>query len=92
MSEEKIYAGNGKVVETKFGKMLKLSFSKEDLEKLTANLNERGWVNCDVKKKKEIVEGKPSHYLQIDTWKPTEQGAPQPASASNDNQEDDLPF
>ena len=30
MSEEKIYCGNGKAIETKYGEMLKLSFSKAD--------------------------------------------------------------
>jgi hypothetical protein len=26
------------------------------------------WVNCNLKKKQTIVEGKPTHYLEIDTY------------------------
>jgi hypothetical protein len=70
---EKIYCGNAKEIETKFGKMLKISFSKEDLQKLNNSLNEQGWVNCNVKEKQTKVQGKPTHYLEIDTYqKPTD--------------------
>ena len=94
---EKIYAGNGKEVETKFGKLLKLSFSKSDLEKLTSQLN-NGWVNCVVKEKQTKVEGKPTHYLEVDLWKPKEGSAgttANPVLAPNNNFENDnssLPF
>ena len=29
------------------------------------------FVNLEVKEKKEPAEGKPTHYLEIDTWKPS---------------------
>jgi len=91
---EKIYCGNAKEIETKFGKMLKISFSKEDLQKLNNSLNEQGWVNCNVKKKQTIVEGKPTHYLEIDTYvKPTDSRS-QVSETENLTKADDggLPF
>ena len=69
MNEEKIFCGNGKIITTKFGDLTKLSFSESDLDKLRANLD-NGWVNAVLKEKKEQVEGKPTHYLEVDTWKP----------------------
>ena len=65
---EKIFCGSGKVVTTKFGDMTKLSFSEKDLEVLKNNLI-NGWVNLVVKEKQNKVEGKPTHYLEVDTWK-----------------------
>jgi hypothetical protein len=70
---EAIYAGTAKVVPTKFGEMTKVSFNRTDLEKLTKYLNENDseWVNLVIKEKKEKQPGKPTHYLQVDDWKPT---------------------
>jgi hypothetical protein len=67
--EEKVFCGNGKVITTKFGDMTKISFSEKDLQTLKNNLS-NGWVNCVLKEKKNKVEGKPTHYLEIDNWKP----------------------
>lgn len=39
--ESKIYVGSGKQIDAKYGKILKLSFSKTDIETLLANLNEK---------------------------------------------------
>ena len=69
MTEEKIFVGSAKIVTTKYGDLTKISFSKKDINCLLANLN-NGWVNCVLKEKKNKVEGKPSHYLEIDNWKP----------------------
>lgn len=75
-----IYAGTAKVVATKFGEMTKVSFNRTDLEKLTnyLNANDTEWVNLVIKEKKEKVEGKPTHYLQVDEWKPTGQAPAKP--------------
>jgi hypothetical protein len=84
---EKIYCGNAKTIETKFGKMLKISFSKSDLQALNKAMEGKEWVNCNLKKKQTIVEGKPTHYLEIDTYvKGTE------TKAQPESKEDDLPF
>jgi hypothetical protein len=68
----KIYSGSAKVVQTKFGEMWKVSFSKSDLTKLVQyqNDNDTEWVNLVIKEKQQKVEGKPTHYLEVDEWKP----------------------
>ena len=61
----------GKVITKEFngpnGKWKKTSISlgPDDFKKLGANRNERGWVNLELKPKKEG-----GHYMQVDTWKP----------------------
>lgn len=88
---EKIYAGSGKIVQTKFGEMTKISFSKSDLDKLQAEAGKNnGWVNLVLKEKKDKIEGKPTHYLEVDNWKPSgevQQSAPTPSI-----NESSLPF
>jgi hypothetical protein len=70
----KIYGGNAKIIQTKFGEMTKISQSRSDLEKLLAylNSNDTEWVNLVLKEKQEKVEGKPTHYLEVDDWKPVQ--------------------
>lgn len=69
---EKIYGGNAKIVQTKFGAMTKISQSRSDLEKLLKYLNDNDleWVTQIIKEKQTKVEGKPTHYLEVDEWKP----------------------
>jgi hypothetical protein len=63
----KIYGGNAKLVKTKFGEIWNVSQSRKDLEGLLQYLNDNDaeWVNLDIKEKPQIVEGKPTHYLQV---------------------------
>ena len=86
---EKIYCGNAKVIETKFGKMLKISFSKKDLQELNKAMDGKEWVNCNLKEKQNKQEGKPTHYLELDTYvKPTDSRS----QVSESEKTDDLPF
>ena len=68
-TKEKIFCGNGKVITTQYGDMTKISFSEKDLRTMLDNL-ENGWINTVLKEKKNKVEGKPTHYLEVDFWKP----------------------
>jgi hypothetical protein len=63
----KIYGGNAKIITTKYGDMWKVSQNRTDLEKLLQYMNDNDteWVNLDIKEKKEIVEGKATHYLEV---------------------------
>ena len=70
---DKIFCGSGRIINTKFGELTKMSFSKTDLETLQSNLNEKGWVTVAVKEKRNKVGGKPTHYVEVDTWQPSEQ-------------------
>lgn len=85
---KKTYVGSGRIIDTQYGGLTKISFTAEDIETLTANLV-NGWVNLVLKEKKEPQDGKPTHYLEIDTWQPKKQDAAteQPAEPT-----DDLPF
>lgn len=67
---DKIYCGSGKEIDGKYGKMLKLSFSKTDIETLLANLNEKGWVNLIASERKEVGKFGETHSITVDTWKP----------------------
>lgn len=92
MSEEKIFCGSGKIVQTRYGELTKISFSESDIEKLKNNLS-NGWINLVFKEKKNKVEGKPTHYLQVDTWKPSENSSSsEKPNSSPEITNNDLPF
>jgi hypothetical protein len=88
----KIYGGNAKIIQTKFGTMTKISQSRTDLEKLLAylNANDTEWVNLVMKEKQEKVEGKATHYLEVDDWKPVQVANKQTEKRIVEN--DPLPF
>jgi len=70
MSEQKLYVGGAKEVSGNFGAFHKISFNKDDLELMMNNLNEKGWVNLNMNKRKEPSTYGQTHSLVIDTWKP----------------------
>ena len=84
---EKVYVGMGKVVEKPWGKEMKLSLTEEDVDKLVNNLS-NGWVNLDLKKRREPSKTGFTHYLEVDTWKPEKEAE---ATVAEDDG-DDLPF
>ena len=63
----KIYGGNAKMIETKYGQMWKVSQNRTDLENLLKYMNENDteWVNLDIKEKPQKVEVKATHYLEL---------------------------
>jgi hypothetical protein len=63
----KIYGGNAKKIQTKYGDLWTISQSRKDLETLLKYLNDNDceWVNSSVKEKQEKVEGKATHYLEV---------------------------
>jgi hypothetical protein len=86
---DKIFCGNGKVINTQYGEMTKISFSKKDLETMLNNLT-NGWVNTVLKEKKNKVEGKPTHYLEVDNWVPT--NSEKKEMRTEEEIDDTLPF
>ncbi len=96
MSEEKIYCGSAKIITTQYGELTKVSFHKEDINKIIKYMkdNNLDWANLVVKEKREKKEGKPTHYLEIDTWKPEQKQESKPSqeTESTDLPDDDLPF
>lgn len=95
---EKIYCGNAKIVKTQFGEMTKLSLHKDDINKIVKFMKDGNldWCNIVVKEKQNKVEGKPTHYLEIDDWKPTQETTQQPPIKQPEEtlqpEPDDLPF
>jgi hypothetical protein len=89
--DEKIYCGSGRIIESKFGQIPKVSFSKDDINKMVQYMkdNNLDWINLEMKEKKEKQSGKPTHYLQVDTWKPNTQQQPE---AIAQPESENLPF
>jgi outer membrane protein assembly factor BamA len=67
---DKIYCGNAKAIKTQYGEIMKVSLSRSDIEKLTANLNEKGYVNLNITERREADKYGKTHSVVIDTWKP----------------------
>ena len=94
---DKIYVGGGKAIQTQYGTLLKLSFNKDDLDKLKANLNEKGWVNVNCNERKEVSQYGQTHSLVIDDWKKPEAKPNTPSQARNDapsfdDMDESIPF
>lgn len=91
MANEKVYANGltGKIQETKFGTITKLSFKKDEFIKF---LNENGgdWVNVDLLPKKDGS----GLYGVLNDYKPkgSSTAVGNNRSYSPNNQDDDLPF
>ena len=86
---EKIYAGLGKNIKTQYGDLLKISFTKDDVQKLQDNLN-NGWVNLVVKERREPSEKGTTHYLEIDQWSPNKDSAN--STPTKQEEEEEMPF
>jgi hypothetical protein len=91
---EKVFCGSAKIITTKFGDLTKVSFSQKDIDTLQANMV-NGWINLVIKEKKTKVDGKPTHYLEVDTFVPTKQDTAKAVETQNSvisNDFDPLPF
>lgn len=53
MSQDKIFVGSTRVKNAKYGDIINVGFNQKDLDLLKNNLNERGWVNINLKSKKD---------------------------------------
>jgi len=103
-NQDKIFCGSAKIVNTKYGELTKVSFHKDDINRIVSFMKDSNsdWANLVIKAKKEPQDGKPTHYLEIDTWKPepkADQGQSYPTQTKNESSQDfstsdidDLPF
>lgn len=78
---DKVFVGKTNVVNTKYGQIVKVAFGPQDFEVLMNAKNDKGWVNLEMKDKRD--GGK---YLQVQG----EMQARPKAAAVNDT--DDMPF
>ena len=100
----KVYVGGGKAITTKHGGLLKISFNRDDLQKMMDNLNSKGWINLNCSKRQEVSKYGQTHSISIDDWVPDttqardnlQQGqqAPQNQQGQDSGQFDDdtIPF
>jgi len=72
MSEQKIYVGGAKEISGNFGAFHRISFNKDDLQLLVDNLNEKGWVNVNMNRRREPSQFGQTHSLVIDNWQPNQ--------------------
>lgn len=52
MSQDKIFVGSTRVKNAKYGDIINIGFNEKDINLLKENINERGWVNINLKSKK----------------------------------------
>jgi len=68
---EKIYIKTAKAKESQYG--IKLSFKSEELiQQIKDNTNEKGYINLELKKRKDADKYGNTHYLEVDTYKKEE--------------------
>jgi hypothetical protein len=97
---EKVYCGNARKIATKFSEIIKVSFNKDDINKMVKWMKDEksDWVNIAIMEKRSPEQGKPTHYGVIDDWKPeakneaTKEPELPPSESLDDNPDDDLPF
>jgi hypothetical protein len=97
---EKQYV-NGLIIKEKVfengGNQLKLSIKTDDMVKQLKELDDNGWVNLIVTRRKEPSDTGITHYSYVDTWKPTKKPLMSETSRKDpmggiNTPEDDLPF
>jgi len=86
MSTEKVFLGKTTVVDTQYGQIVKIAFGPNDFEALAQNKNEKGWINLELKDKRD--GGK---YLQVQGDYKSAKGSG-PSSPVLAQEEDDMPF
>jgi len=100
MSEEKKYV-NGIIIKEKTfdngGTQLKISIKNDEFISELNALEDRGWSNLIVSRRKEPSETGITHYAKVDPWKPTKQIAKPKNVLDNkdtmmNGDADDLPF
>jgi hypothetical protein len=70
---DKIYAGNGRMVETKYGELYNISICLDDIPEehiFTSEKTGKRYVKLKMTEKKEVDAYKNTHSVIVDTWKP----------------------
>jgi len=93
---EKVYL-NGIIIKEKVfddgGTILKVSIKADDLkEEIDKHKNADGWVNVEIKKRREVSDTGVSHYTQLNTYKKEESFSQGSNAGKKANDTDDLPF
>lgn len=75
---EKIYVGNGKVINGKFGQFTKANFSRKNLETMLEYMdkNQTNYININLENRKEPDKYGNTLSCVIDTFKPDKDKVP----------------
>ena len=73
------------------GTIIRLGLNADQIKELA---NDKGWVNVVVKEKREVDEYGNTHYMELDTWKPSEDAKSSKTAKPKASKkvDDDLPF
>ena len=83
---EKIYIKTVKAKESQYG--VKLAFNAEELiAQIKEHKNDKGYINLELKKRKDADKFGNTHYLEVDTYKPESKEA-----ATKKSEDNGLPF
>lgn len=77
-TQKKIYVGRAKIVNTKFGEMIKLLQHKDNLNEMLNYMadNKTDWITIDIQQMKQPDKLGKTHSASIDTWKPEKKSEP----------------
>lgn len=91
MADKNYIGGSAKVVSTQFGEIINLSLKLEDMQKI---VNEKGYVNMSVMKRKEPGQYGDTHYVVENDYQKNHEasGASAPSTPSTKSAEMDVPF
>lgn len=86
-NSEKVFTGFAKSKELKFGKIVQLSWNREQYEELGKYFTDSGYINVDL-----LTSASGTPYMQVNTYNVS--GASSSAPIAKPSQEDDnaLPF
>lgn len=94
MDKEKIYFNSIFCKETRFG--IRLSGKVDEIIKqLGDNTNEKGYINLEIKKRREPSDKGLTHYIEVDTYMNKSQDEKRANPVSRDEErlsDDSLPF
>ncbi len=88
---EKIYLkSSAKEIDTQYGSMLAISFKAEDMIAFCKeHANDKGYMNLNVNRRKEVGQYGDTHSVTLNTWKPGEQS--QQRQQPKRDERDDIP-
>jgi hypothetical protein len=93
--EEKKYV-NGIVIKEKTfdngGTQMKVSIKVEDFINELKAVEDNGWANLIINRRKEMSDKGITHYVYVDTWKPSPKKESGRMVEVASNSSDDLPF
>ncbi len=91
MADKKYIGGSAKAVSTQYGEILNLSLKLEDMQ---AIVNEKGYVNMTVLKRKEPWQYGDTHYVVENDYQKNREanGGAAPTGPSTKAAEMDVPF